>query len=194
MPEIAGGRPVFRGTRYSVERVLKLVGAGWTIEQIADEYPGLEAAHVQAAAGFAAELMRDENVCRDWAGAGGLRLLCDANVGSIIARAVAMAGHDVARAIYVVPNAPEEQVLRFAVAEERVLITCDHDFGDLIFFKGHRAPPAVIYILFEPEDVRQIVPRLIPLLEIDDLRDHMTVLDTRQIRRRPSPKRNNDHG
>ena len=55
-----GGRPVFRGTRYSVERVLKMVGAGWTVEQIADEYLGLEAVHVQAAAAFAAELMRDE--------------------------------------------------------------------------------------------------------------------------------------
>lgn len=57
---VLGGRPVFRGTRYSVERVLKLVGAGWAVEQIAEEYPGLEAAHVQAAAAFAAELMRDE--------------------------------------------------------------------------------------------------------------------------------------
>lgn len=123
-----------------------------------------------------------------------MRLLCDANIGSIIACAATMAGHDVARAIYAVPSAPDEQVLAFAVAERRVLITCDHDFGDLIFFKGHAAPPAVIYIRFEPEDVREIVPRLLPLLEIEALRDHMTVLDERQVRRRPFPTRSIDNG
>ncbi|MFT4028130.1 MAG: DUF433 domain-containing protein [Novosphingobium sp.] len=59
-PEILGGKPVFRGTRYSVERVLKLVGAGWTVEQIGEEYEGILPVHVQAAAAFAAGLMEDE--------------------------------------------------------------------------------------------------------------------------------------
>ena len=58
---ILGGRPVFRGTRYTVERLLKLVGAGWSAEQIGEEYPGLGADHVRAAALFAAEMMRDES-------------------------------------------------------------------------------------------------------------------------------------
>lgn len=60
-PEVLGGRPVFRGTRYSVERVLKMVGAGWGVAEIADEYPGLSDLHVRSAALFAAELMRDES-------------------------------------------------------------------------------------------------------------------------------------
>lgn len=60
-PAILGGRPVFRETRYAVERLLKLVGAGWSTAQIADEYPGLGAEHVRAAALFAAELMHDES-------------------------------------------------------------------------------------------------------------------------------------
>ena len=60
-PDILGGKPVFCGTRYSVERLLKLVGAGWTTAQISDEYPGLGEDHVRAAALFAVELMRDES-------------------------------------------------------------------------------------------------------------------------------------
>jgi len=60
-PDILGGKPVFRGTRYSVERLLKLVGAGWTADRIADEYPGLGGTHIQAAALFAADLMHDES-------------------------------------------------------------------------------------------------------------------------------------
>ena len=56
-----GGRPVFRGTRYTVERVLKLMGAGWDHTRIADEYPGIEPLHLRAAALFAADLMHDES-------------------------------------------------------------------------------------------------------------------------------------
>ncbi len=58
--EILGGKPVFRGTRYSVERVLKLVGAGWDAARIADEYPGIKPDHLRAAALFAASLLHDE--------------------------------------------------------------------------------------------------------------------------------------
>lgn len=59
-PKILGGKPVFKGTRFSVERVLKLMGAGWTPQQIGAEYPGIEIEHLRAAAAFAADLMHDE--------------------------------------------------------------------------------------------------------------------------------------
>ncbi len=60
-PEVLGGKITFKRTRYSVERVLKLVGAGWTPAQIADEYPGIGPEHLQAAAQFSAELIHDED-------------------------------------------------------------------------------------------------------------------------------------
>ena len=60
-PSILGGKPIFRDSRYSVERVLKLVGAGWSPEQIGGEYPGVEPIHLQAAAQFAAALIHDED-------------------------------------------------------------------------------------------------------------------------------------
>lgn len=60
-PGILGGRPVFVGSRYTVERVLKLMGAGWSAEQIADEYPGITAQHLHAAAAFAADLLSQES-------------------------------------------------------------------------------------------------------------------------------------
>ena len=59
-PGILGGKPVFKGTRLSVEHVLKLVAAGWDLEKMSYEYPGIEARHVQAAAAFAAAMLRDE--------------------------------------------------------------------------------------------------------------------------------------
>ena len=120
-------------------------------------------------------------------------MLCDANVGSTIAAAIADAGHDVVRAVDRLPHAADDAILAFAVSDERVLVTCDHDFGDLIFFRRHLPPPAVIFIRFEPEDVRDIVPRLLPLLDFDALRDHMTVMDDLLVRRRPFPARS-EHG
>jgi uncharacterized protein (DUF433 family) len=60
-PKILNGKPVIRGTRYSVERVLKLVGAGWSDAQIAEELPGIEPPHIRATAQFAADLIHNEH-------------------------------------------------------------------------------------------------------------------------------------
>jgi len=58
---ILGGKPVFKGTRFTVERVLKLMGAEWDYARIADEYPGILPEHLPAAAAFAAHMMEDES-------------------------------------------------------------------------------------------------------------------------------------
>ena len=59
-PEIGQGKPVFRGTRFKVEFLLKLMGAGWDLTKIQFEYPGIEAHHLHAAAAFAAQMLHDE--------------------------------------------------------------------------------------------------------------------------------------
>jgi uncharacterized protein (DUF433 family) len=46
-PGVCGGRPTFKYTRIPIEFVLRLLAAGWTIEQIADKY---KASHVSIAA------------------------------------------------------------------------------------------------------------------------------------------------
>ena len=120
-----------------------------------------------------------------------MRLLLDANLGSTIARALARAGHEVERTI---ASAPDHQVLASAVEQDRVLLTCDRDFGDLIFFQRQPAPRAVVYIRFEPEDVREIVPRLLAVLEPAVIDHHMTVIDDAQVRRRPLPHWERDNG
>jgi uncharacterized protein (DUF433 family) len=59
-PGILGGKPIFRGTRFTVERVLKLVAAGWDYAQISAEYAGVLPEHLRAAAAFAADMIEDE--------------------------------------------------------------------------------------------------------------------------------------
>lgn len=59
-PEILAGKPTLRGTRISVEFVLELYAAGWTQDQILENYPHLNAEQLHAACAFAAEVMREE--------------------------------------------------------------------------------------------------------------------------------------
>ncbi len=53
-PGKMGGQPCIRGHRFTVEHLLSLVGAGWTLEQIQEDSPFTEAADIQQAIAFAA--------------------------------------------------------------------------------------------------------------------------------------------
>lgn len=53
-PDKLEGKPCIRGLRISVEAVVRLVAAGWTFEQILEEYPDLERADIQQALEYAA--------------------------------------------------------------------------------------------------------------------------------------------
>lgn len=53
-PDKLEGRPCIRGMRISVETVVRLVAAGWSVDQIVDEYPDLEPADIREALEYAA--------------------------------------------------------------------------------------------------------------------------------------------
>lgn len=60
-PEICGGRPVVRGLRFPVSRLLGLLAAGETTESILKAYPYLESEDVREALRYAS-LLADEEV------------------------------------------------------------------------------------------------------------------------------------
>ena len=53
-PDIMMGKPVFKGTRLTVESVLERLGQGWTDADLFNSYPKLTRDHVKAACAFAA--------------------------------------------------------------------------------------------------------------------------------------------
>lgn len=59
-PEVMLGKPCIRGTRISVELILERLSAGWDVATLLEAYPHLSTEDIQAALGFAAELLRDE--------------------------------------------------------------------------------------------------------------------------------------
>ena len=47
------GKPVFKGTRLTVEHILRQLGAGMTNEELLDQYPTLKPEHIRAAVLYA---------------------------------------------------------------------------------------------------------------------------------------------
>lgn len=61
-PAVCLGKPRVRGTRITVEFVLKLMASGCTADEIANEYPELVPADVQQCAAYGAWLASDRVV------------------------------------------------------------------------------------------------------------------------------------
>lgn len=61
-PQVMHGAVCFRGTRIPVSVVLDNLAAGESAEAVLVEYPTLQAQHIRAAIGYAAELARERIV------------------------------------------------------------------------------------------------------------------------------------
>ncbi len=61
-PNICFGKPCIRGHRIWVSLVLDLLADGYTIQQVLEEYPGLEEADVLACIAYGAEMSRERYV------------------------------------------------------------------------------------------------------------------------------------
>ncbi len=59
-PEILTGKPVVRGTRLAVDFILRLFAAGWTEQQVFENYPTLTPDGLRAVFAFAAECLGEE--------------------------------------------------------------------------------------------------------------------------------------
>jgi len=70
--------------------------------------------------------------------------LANENVPGDAVAAARKAGHDVTWIKEVLPGASDEAVLDRSVAEHRVLVTFDKDFGELAFRRGRAASCGVI--------------------------------------------------
>lgn len=56
------GKPVIRGTRLSVPFIVGLLAQGWSVNQITENYPGLQPEDVYACLEYANEVLQSERV------------------------------------------------------------------------------------------------------------------------------------
>lgn len=61
-PAVMGGKPVVRGTRITVEHIMRELAAGRSPDELLDLYPHLTAEGVRAACAYAAAQLSDERI------------------------------------------------------------------------------------------------------------------------------------
>ena len=115
-----------------------------------------------------------------------MRLLADENMDAAIVRWLRSHGHDVLYVAEVSPAATDQEVLEIARREDRIALTCDLVFGDLIV--RHRAMAKGVIVLrlrAQSEAARlRVIERHWPALESRAIGSIIVVTDDR-IRIRP---------
>jgi predicted nuclease of predicted toxin-antitoxin system len=76
-----------------------------------------------------------------------MRFLADESCDFAVVRALRAANHDVLAVAELWPGTEDSQVIREAPLQERVLVTEDRDFGQLVFAANHESG-GVIYLRF----------------------------------------------
>lgn len=95
-------------------------------------------------------------------------------------------GHDVASALEQDPGATDEEVLAWALEEERVLITEDKDFGELVFVRRLPHPCIIRFVDMRVDDKVSAMRDLIQTHEDALLQGSMIVVTQSRVRiRRP---------
>ena len=61
-PEVMVGKPVIKGTRLTVELILRKLGAGLSDAQIIEDHPRLTPEDIRAAQAFAADYLHNDEV------------------------------------------------------------------------------------------------------------------------------------
>jgi predicted nuclease of predicted toxin-antitoxin system len=66
-----------------------------------------------------------------------MRLLIDISAGQSVTEALIRLGHDAADVHDRDPTMADDDILAWAVAEDRLVVTMDKDFGELVYRSGH---------------------------------------------------------
>lgn len=61
-PNICFGKPCIRGHRIWVSLILDFLASGWTMQQILENYPGLEENDIYACIAYGAEMTRERYI------------------------------------------------------------------------------------------------------------------------------------
>lgn len=117
-----------------------------------------------------------------------LRLLADENIPRQLITHLRGRHHDVRWILEENKGLADPLVLANALAERRVLLTCDKDFGDIVFREGAKAACGVILIrLFDTRSQTEIVQIVSLVLEAHESswEGHFSVIDRRRVRVMP---------
>src|SRR6266567_2267063 len=119
-PAIMMGKPVIRGTRITVELILRKLAEGASEGELLEDYPHLTTEDIRAAVAYGAASVAHEEVVflpdapnpgKSWS----MNFLADESCAGPVLRALREAGHDVVAIAEVARGATDEQVLERAL-------------------------------------------------------------------------------
>jgi predicted nuclease of predicted toxin-antitoxin system len=115
-----------------------------------------------------------------------VRLLVDENVPLDSVRALRSAGHDVFSASEAAPGETDTNHLERSIREDRLIVTFDRDFGELVTRGLQRPPAGVLLLRIVPKSALEVTELLLALLARKDMtwRNHLSVVDHAHIRQR----------
>lgn len=116
-----------------------------------------------------------------------VRFLANENFPLPSVKLLRSVGFDVAAIAQESPGVSDAEVMSRAAAEQRVILTFDRDYGELIFRLHVPTPKGVVYLRFRPGSPEEPALHLLRLLDNKELslEGKFTVLDRRQARQRP---------
>lgn len=116
-----------------------------------------------------------------------MKFLADENIARDIVLSLQKDGHDVKWIAQESPGISDNGVLQCATKEERIIVTSDRDFGDMIFRdkKPHRGPGIILFRL-KKEDVERYITFLKVVLKKYrlSLQNNFIIVSDKKIRLR----------
>jgi predicted nuclease of predicted toxin-antitoxin system len=112
-----------------------------------------------------------------------VKILANENIAGDVVERLRAAGHDVLWVRTSFPGASDEKVLARATFEERLLITFDKDFGELVFARGQSASHGVILFRIEMQSPTVAADKVAAAVQSrQDWMGHFSVVDDSKIR------------
>ena len=120
-----------------------------------------------------------------------MKLLADENVAGDVVSLLRQQGQDVAWIRQDSPGSADEDVLARSAREQRLLVTFDKDFGELVWRAGQDASAGVILFRISMSSSSEVASRVAAILDSrDDWSGQFSVVDDRRIRMIALPFRN----
>ncbi len=119
-----------------------------------------------------------------------MNFLADENFPMPSVRRLRQAGHDVLAIITNAPGSADEDILIQADSQQRIILTFDRDFGELIFRFKAKTNIGVVYFRFEPASPEEPARLLLQILNSPNmvLHKYFTIVERGYIRQRPLPQ------